>query len=187
MKINRDFFGFNDRELRNWAQPNFEKAGNAIAEMNGNSLESKAVERSTVKPTTTRRPFTTTVKTTTRQSSTRQAWTSTTGSSISDVLYVSPRGEMPYDRSSHKGNMKMDESEVEIEQGGNSLEQESSESITYQKQLMELEKEGVRDFVPTDEADVNAAVHQSSSHFLRVISSICSLLYMLFLRKCIYT
>lgn len=181
MKINRDFFGFSDRELRNWPQPNFEKAGAPIAEINGNRLDSKVVDRSTVQPTTTRRP-TTTVRTTTRQSSTRQPWT-TTGSSISDVLYVSPRGEMAYDRSSHKGNMKMDDSEVEIEQGSNSLEQESSESITYQKQLMQLEKEGVRDFVPNDDSDVNAAGLRSSSHILLLISS---LLYMLLSRRRIY-
>lgn len=81
----------------------------------------------------------------------------------------------------------MDESEVEVEEGSNSLEQESSESITYQKQLMELEKEGVRDFVPSDESDVNAALLQSSSHILLVISCFSSLFYMLLLRNvCMY-
>lgn len=177
MKINRDFFGFGEHELRNWPQPNLETVA-PIAEINGNHLNSKVVDRSTVRPssttTTTRRPTTTT-----RRSSTRQ-WT-TTESSISDVMYVSPRGEQVYG-TSRKGEMKVDESE-DIARGANSIEQmEASESVSYQKQLMELEKEGVRDFASNTEGgdDVNAAGLQSLSHPFIAASCFCSLLYMLF-------
>ena len=96
-------------------------------------------------------------------------------------MYVSPRGEQVYG-TSRKGEMKVDESE-DIARGANSIEQmEASESVSYQKQLMELEKEGVRDFASNTEGgdDVNAAGLQSSSHPFIAASCFCSLLYMLF-------
>lgn len=103
-------------------------------------------------------------------------------------MYVSPRGEQVYGNS-RKGNMKIDDSE-DIGRDVNSIEQETSESASYQKQLMELEKEGVRDFVTNNEEDdVNAAGLRSSSHFFIVASCSCSLLYMLLVRRfawCLY-
>lgn len=57
MKINRDFFGFDEREIRNWDQPRFEDSGGSEPDIPSAKL------------TTTRMPFWLTTTTTTTTSS----------------------------------------------------------------------------------------------------------------------
>lgn len=123
MLINRDFFHFSQREIRNWPQPFYEQWNESFDGIDNNRIDSN-IRTSLSSSSSSSRPVTTTEH-------------------YSDIVYVSPRGEILNNRLP---NGKLVESNSEFEKS-NSVEH--SETVSFQKQLMELNQEGVLDFAPS--------------------------------------
>ena len=125
MKINRDFFGFSENEIRNWLQPNFEKIV-AIEEIVNNSLDISNTNKLDKK-------FSNTKILNRNRSST------TTVDTLSDIIYVSPRTKW---NGANNGKLQIKE---HFDINSNSLEPKEGD-VTYEKQLMQFSQEGVLDF-----------------------------------------
>ena len=97
----------------------------------------------------------------------------TTEDSISDVLYISPKGEIIHNRLNGKLQSEEIDEISEPEKESNSLDKDDNESISFQKQLMQ---EGVLDFVP--DGQVNAADAKWCAPLLALLSSCIVFLYM---------
>lgn len=190
MTINRDFFGFPANEVYPWSQPNYERVqpkdkADMIPEKKPNDHYARN-RPSTVPPVTSprwispatgiNRPSTTSwqsshhhhgsirptnVPATNSPPTLRPQTTST----MSDVDYITPQTKTNIldetvasknGRFTEVSNNDLSELKPEAEASVNSGE------ASYQKQLLQLQKQGVLDFGPEKESSINSASRQNS-------------------------
>src|SRR6218665_1933258 len=144
MKINRDFFGFQPEDLVDYSQPYFERFVPTVSSSSSSSSSFAGNKPNQGRNTSDRSKYTpissTTTSTTTTTTTTRRPVTSTE----SDVLYVTSRKNILQNKNRNR-NSHFSESDDHVEEVvSNTLEKD--ESISYQRQLMEFDREGVKDF-----------------------------------------
>lgn len=154
MKINRDFFGFPVSDTVEYSQPYLER-------YNPTEFAKPANRHSNSRMNS--RPFTTTSTTTTTTSTTTTTTTprpmTVSSTTDSDFLVVTNHKNINKNRN-RNSNLKIEDDEEE--HSGNLLERD--ESINYQKQLMDFERDGVKDFA--SDVSINSLPRLSMTYFL---------------------